>query len=186
MITVDLTHIKTLKDFYSEIRSAHQKAHGDLYVAHHDKMVELATECVSYRELGVMQGATAAAVVLAGIRDIHLIDINMSRFKPYKHLFESHVDTFHVVAESSIKNNPLNDRPVDMLLIDSLHNASHVKDELRVHAPSVKKYILFHDTNSINAIRKVVDNFVKDNPQWKLIEHFSQNVGYSLIGKVNA
>ena len=115
MITVDLTHTKTLKDFYSEIKSAHQKAHGDLYVAHHDKMVELAAECVSYRELGVMQGATDAAVVLAGIRDIHLIDINMSRFKPYKHLFESHVDTFHVVAESSIKNNPLNDRPVDML-----------------------------------------------------------------------
>ena len=186
MITVNLTHIKTLKDFYSEIRSAHKKAHGDLYVAHHDKMMELATECTSYRELGVNQGATAAAVVLAGIRDIHLIDINMSKFEPYKHLFESHVDTFNVVAESSIKNNPLNDRPVDMLLIDSLHNASHVKDELRVHAPSVKKYILFHDTNSINAIRKVVDNFVKDNPQWKLIEHFSQNVGYSLIGKVNA
>ena len=94
-----------------------------------------------YRELGVNQGATAAAVVLAGIRDIHLIDINMSRFKPYKHLFESHVDTFHVVAESSIKNNPLNDRPVDMLLIDSLHTANHVKAELRIHAPSVNKYI---------------------------------------------
>ena len=77
MITVDLTHTKTLKDFYSEIKSAHQKAHGDLYVAHHDKMVELAAECVSYRELGVMQGATAAAVVLAGIRDIHLIDIKV-------------------------------------------------------------------------------------------------------------
>ena len=186
MITVDLTHIKTLKDFYSEIRSAHQKAHGHLYVAHHNKMVELSAECVSYRELGVMQGATAAAMALAGIRDIHLIDINMNRFEPYKHLFDSYVDTFHVVAESSIKNNPLNDRPVDMLLIDSVHTANHVKAELRVHAPSVNKYILFHDTKSINAIRQVVDNFVKDNPQWKLIEHFSQNVGYSLIGKVNA
>jgi cephalosporin hydroxylase len=186
MITVNLTHIKTLKDFYSEIRSAHKKAHGDLYVAHHDKMMELATECTSYRELGVNQGATAAAVVLAGIRDIHLIDINMSRFKPYQPLFESHIDTFNIVAESSIKNNPLNDRPVDMLLIDSLHTANHVKAELRIHAPSVNKYIFFHDTHAHKSLRQVVDNFVKDNPQWKLIEHFNQNVGYSLIGKVNA
>ena len=184
MITLDLTHAETLEQFYSEIRTAHKTAHGDLYVAHHDRIAELAADCESYRELGVMQGATAACVALAGVRNIHLVDIVLDRFKPYQHLFESHTDTLTLYEGSS--TNPLSSSSVvDMMLIDTLHKPEHVRAELVTHASNVNKYIVFHDTTAVKSLQREVDSFVTFNRSWRLVEHFTQNVGYSLIERIS-
>lgn len=177
MIQGDFTHCKTLEEFYTEISKTHQKAHGKEYIAHHWKMMEVLPFCETYRELGVMQGATAACAVVAGISDIHLIDIDISRFLPYVSLFQN-VDM--LVTECNDLEVP-DLYQVDFLLIDSLHTYKHVKAQLEVHSKFVKKYIMFHDTAAQKGVKLAVDEFLRANEDWKLIVHYPQNVGYSLI-----
>jgi hypothetical protein len=39
-------------------------------------------------------------------------------------------------------------QPVDLLFIDSLHTEEHIKQELAIHLPSVRKCVAMHDTVS--------------------------------------
>lgn len=177
MIQGDFTHCTTIEEFYKEISQTHRNAHGKEYTAHHSKMMEILPFCETYRELGVMQGATAACAVISGIKDIHLIDIDISRFLPYVPLF-SEVDMLVTECDDLKVQNLY---PVDFLLVDSLHTYRHVKAQLEVHANYVKKYIMFHDTAAQKDVKLAVDEFLRANEDWKLVLHYPENVGYSLI-----
>ena len=182
MISGDFTHCTSLNQFHEEISSLHRKAHGEEYTAHHSEMfARLSNECVSYRELGVNQGATAACAAIAGIKDLHLIDIDLKPFRPYEHLFEGYALKLYEGSDLEVPGL----YPVDFLLIDSLHTYEHVKKQLTVHSPYVDQYILIHDSAAKLGIRRAVDEFVAEsNDDWVLTLHYPKNVGYSLIERM--
>lgn len=185
MIRLKKTDFEDLQEFYDAIRSCHENAHGKEYTAQHDVIKLKASECQTYRELGIMQGATAAAAALAGYEKLHLIDINIKPFQPYISLFDPIKPTITIEERSSIHYKPNELEKVDFLLIDSFHQPGHLRIELSIHACRVNKYILFHDTFSKKELQKEIDTFVKTNyTEWALVEYYQENVGYTLIKRI--
>lgn len=90
----------------------------------------------------------------------------------------------------------------DLLFLDTWHAYKQLKEELRLHAPKAKKYIIFHDTTSFAdkdetsyevwgddwkgegiGIWKAIEEFLQNNPEWELLERFTNNNGLTIIGK---
>jgi len=79
----------------------------------------------------------------------------------------------------------------DLLFIDTLHNYSQLKEELRLHANKVKKYIIFHDTitygtvgeSNDSGITPAIVEFLGQNPNWYLREQFINNNGLMVIAR---
>jgi len=102
--------------------------------------------------------------------------------------------------------------PVDMVFIDTWHIYGQLKRELAKFAPFTTKYILMHDTtidevdgesvrfNSdveeqsqksgipVDEIRcglgKAIDEFLQNNPEWKLKDKFTNNNGLTVLERV--
>ena len=55
MINAELDYVKTLPEFYTEIRKQHEEAHGHDYCWQHDAMQECMKVCDTYRELGTQR-----------------------------------------------------------------------------------------------------------------------------------
>ena len=89
MIKGDFTYCINLSQFNRDIRILQEDHHGKGYTNHHDEIRRLAPECNSYRELGVMQGATSAQAAVVGILDQQLIDIDDYQWTPYKKLWDN-------------------------------------------------------------------------------------------------
>ena len=189
MIKPDLTNTKSLNEFYHKIYHAHAKTHGEEYVAHH-KAIE---NCINdndvkvVKELGVCQGATLAKMLLCKPDIVHGYDILPRYFDPYKHLFESYSKEnqinfkFYDISSVSIKSVSM----CDMLHIDTLHQPRQLIQELRLHGPTVKKYIVFHDTSNYpgaNGLLKTIAEYITEWDQnWKIVDHYIQRVGYTVI-----
>lgn len=185
MLTALLENIYTLNDFYQSIRKQQEEYHGKAYCAHHDAITKYAEGCTSYKELGTHQGATAAAACRAGFKTVTLVDRSHYRFEPNRTVFEAYCKNngveLNVIESDSTHKRTVND--VDVLLIDSKHTYQHCKKELRLHAESVQKYIIFHDTAAKPELKQAVNEFVSNNVEWDIVEDFTDNVGYTVIGR---
>jgi len=88
----------------------------------------------------------------------------------------------------------------DLLFIDTCHSYKHLKEELKLHASKVKKYLVFHDTTTYAhidetnyetlggmfvaegiGIWKAIEEFLQDNPQWKLEQRYMHNNGLTIL-----
>ena len=73
----------------------------------------------------------------------------------------------------------------DLLHIDSLHEPDHLMQELRLHAPTVSKYIVLHDTANFKTsagLFKVIAKYITEVEQsWKIVDHYIHRVGYTVI-----
>lgn len=83
---------------------------------------------------------------------------------------------------------------VDLLFIDTNHVYSHLKAELNVHSPFVKKYIIMHDTTSCGevdgngnrpGIWQAVEEFLLENSEWALEEKVEYNNGLTVLKRVS-
>ena len=188
MIKAELNGIKTLKKFYTEIRKQQEAAHGDDYCEQHDAIQKYLKECESYKELGTHQGGTAAAALLMKPKKIELVDISMENYRKFaKSIFEDYCNKNNIElsvleVDSSSKQSVTNE--YDMLLIDSYHKRNHMEKELAIHHNKIKKYIVFHDTNSIKELQNCIEDFCNNNKQWVIIEQGKSNVGYTVIKKI--
>lgn len=192
MIKGNFKHCKDLAQFNKEIRMLHEtgdggrSTHGPGYCNHHDEIIKLAPECESYRELGVMQGATSACAAVAGILDQQLIDIEDYQWTPYKHLWDNFEGLKYVYhKKSSLTPQMINLPNVDMMLSDSYHNYDHVIKELKIHAQTVNKYIIFHDTSlPDDRVYRAVTDFCMTNSAWQVIRRDENSVGFTTIKRI--
>lgn len=192
MLTADIgKKIKNLTDFYESIRAQQESAHGAHYCAHHDLIREFAPGCKSYKELGTHQGASAAAAILSGFNEFHLVDLTMEKFQPHRRLFEKRCAMLgvklNIYEMSSI--DPRCVGSVDMLMIDSLHQWRWTEQELAAHAQFVDKYIVFHDTSVVNGRRSDIwPGLVRwcraSSGQWEVLRRVTENVGATIIHRV--
>ena len=191
MLTAKIEKAETLEEFYSQIRTQQEdtKHHGPHYCAHHDFVQKYMPECDSYKELGLHQGASAAAALLGGAKEVHLIDHTLEKYNWEKHLFEKFAEennvSLNVYEMSSIDKQCA--AQTDMLMIDSLHKWSWTIQELELHAPVTKKYIVFHDTAIVNKrpsdIGPGIREWCKHN-DWEVLEEEKRNVGSMIIKRV--
>jgi hypothetical protein len=83
--------------------------------------------------------------------------------------------------------------PTDMLFIDTWHIARQLKEELRLHANKVRRYLVFHDTTTFgnrgedggDGLWPVIDSFVNDNPDWVIKERLTNNNGLTILERVS-
>jgi len=192
MLTATIENANTLQEFYKQIRSQQEdpRNHGPHYCTHHDMIQYYMTDCESYKELGLHQGASAAAALLAGAKEVHLVDRELERYNQQKHIFEKHCE------ENNVKLNvyecdsidPKCAQPTDMLMIDSYHKWEWATKELKIHAPVTKKYIIFHDTwivnNRASDIGPGLKRWCQDNSEWTVLKESTLNVGSMIIKRV--
>lgn len=85
----------------------------------------------------------------------------------------------------------------DLLFIDTKHTYSQLKEELKLHAEKVKKYIILHDTQTFGSRNEFPnelpniglvparDEFLKDNKNWIIREQFNNNNGLTVMERVS-
>lgn len=189
MIKPDMTYVKDLPEFYEEIKRLQTGAHSKEYIEHHKAL----KKCVQdpdvniVKELGVCQGGTLAAMMMEHPKVLRGYDIAAYYYDPYAHLFldyakENGID-FSYQEISSLDKRTVYD--CDLLHIDSLHDPNHLMDELKLHAPTVSKYIVFHDTanfkNSSGLFKVIAEYITEVEQSWKVVDHFIHSVGYTVI-----
>ena len=190
MINSELSHVKTLEDFNSEIIRQQEEAHGIGYCDIHKAIKKYVNNDDIYMELGVHQGGTASTAMLAKPKSVILVDIDMSRYNKFlspianKWCKENNIE-LKVKQASSIDLGSLNYS--DVLMIDSVHTPNHMTAELSLHGGNVGKYIIAHDTSRLfgkpnDILFKVLENFAKTN-KWKVVERGTDNVGYTVLKK---
>ena len=188
MINAKLDHVKSLPEFYTEIRKQHEESHGIEYCWQHDAMQRLMQSCNSYKELGTHQGASAAAACLTNPESVTLIDIDLHRWRPFENLFNDYCKENNIkltVKEiSSIDTE--SSSPVDLLLIDSNHQPTHLIRELELHKNTIKKYIVLHDTSRLfgkadDRLYRVAEDFCSGITPWQIVFREKTNVGYTIL-----
>ena len=170
--------------FYENARKGQEEAHGNGYCGHHDAVVSLLPEGGTYLELGVHQGTSAAGVLLnSKLKKVVLIDNDLRLFNSQKHLFKQYCSDNNIELDvRQIDSTSVGaEEPCDVLLIDSLHTAGHLKKELTRHAGNVCTGIVFHDTTHKPELWSVIKHFLDENEEWVLKERFNESVGYTVI-----
>jgi hypothetical protein len=69
----------------------------------------------------------------------------------------------------------------DLLFIDTEHTFDQLSVELKLHGSKVRKYIAFHDTATCEGLFLAIDDFIKQNPQWKYKLVISESYGFTVI-----
>jgi hypothetical protein len=86
----------------------------------------------------------------------------------------------------------INIEPTDLLFIDTWHVEEQMREELARHADKVRKYIVMHDTETFGEIGETpghrgiwpaVSAFIRSNPEWELLQHFSNNNGLTVLAR---
>jgi hypothetical protein len=94
----------------------------------------------------------------------------------------------------------INIEDTDLLFIDTWHTYDQCKQELKLHAQKVNKYIIFHDTttyeysdessgsvNSLDGISSgrglwpAIEEFLSENNEWIILERYYNNNGLTIL-----
>ena len=195
MINSELGHVKTLEEFNSEIRRQQEEAHGKGYCDIHDAIKKYMEECDSYMELGTHQGGTASIAMLTNPNFVQLVDIDFTKYRKFlapiarKYCKENDINL--ILKEMDSRTFPsMSTASVDMLVIDSVHKAPFMKQELTMHGANVNKYILAHDTSRLlgredDQLFRELEAWGKRN-RWVVIERGINYVGYTVLKKKGA
>jgi len=188
MINAKLDHVKTLPEFYTEIRKQHEEAHGHDYCWQHDAMQKLMKECDTYKELGTHQGASAAAACLTNPKKVTLIDIDLHRWRPFEQIFLDYCEENNIEFKAKEMSSVDQESAglTDLLLIDSNHQPHHLVAELQLHAKTVQKYIVLHDTSRLfgrpdERLYQVAEQFCSGITPWVIKFREKANVGYTVL-----
>ena len=189
MLIANISNCASLEDFYKSIRMQQEKAHGDFYCQHHDMIKKYMVRGDKYKELGVYQGASAAAACLIFPSEVELIDLSLELFNENKHLFIEYCNRNNItlVAKEMSSINTKSQSMADILLIDSYHKAYHLKQELEIHSKFTRKFMIFHDTS----IRKgelfiYLKEFVNNESAWRIEERGMIGQGYTVLKRIYA
>lgn len=152
-------------------------------------------ECDIIVELGVRTIVSTWAFLLGNPKKLvsvdykHPTEYNSSDL-PLVELIakEKNIDYSFILSDSREVNIP----ECDLLFIDTLHTYNQIKEELLVHHQKVRKFIIFHDTETFRTIGEInneigiwpaIQEFLSEYPEWKIHEIFENNNGLTVIKK---
>jgi hypothetical protein len=150
-----------------------------------------AEQCNHITEFGA-KGAVSTWALLAGkprILNSYDIRYHPDIEKAKKIAAENNIDfTFNT---KNVLHIEITD--TDLLFIDTYHTYDQLKEELRLHGNKASKYLILHDTNifgrrSVDGSNKglldAIEEYLSQNPHWKIIEQTSDNVGLTVMQRL--
>lgn len=172
---------------------------------HLSVLKEYAEKCDHVTEMGVRYVVSTFALILA--KPKHLISIDLFHPSHYGdnvrlHAIQNYAKenniNFQFILGDTLK---IDIEPTDMLFIDTLHVYGQLKAELQRHAKNVKKYLVFHDTTTFenvdegyyyqtpyldkskNGLWPAIEEFLKENKDWEILERRTNNNGLTILHK---
>lgn len=169
-----------------------------------------ASQCEHVTEMGTRAAISTFALLIAKPKKVVSIDLNYHFFKPYEeeiNNFASQCGTEFQFIEGDVLK--LDIEKTDMLFIDTLHTYNQLSKELRKHEMNVNKWIAFHDTITFGQVDEgfyqngsissevagdvihkrglytALIDFLDENKNWKIKEHFTNNNGLTIIERIS-
>lgn len=168
-----------------------------------------ASECNHVTEMGTRFAISTFSLLIAKPKKVVSIDMNYHFFKPFEdeiRNFATQCGTEFQFIEADVLKIDI--EKTDMLFIDTLHTYNQLSKELRKHEKNVNKWIILHDTitfgqrdedfyqnGSISdeissqfvekrGLYTALIDFLGENKNWKIKEHFTNNNGLTIIERV--
>jgi hypothetical protein len=152
-----------------------------------------ADQCTHVTELGVRRGVSTWAFLSSIAKRVVSVDINHpdefggSLQEMRDASTEANMDFTFILADDL--NIELEE--TDLLFIDTLHTYGHLSKELVLHAGKARKYIIFHDTAQYahvgvdggEGIWRAIEEFLAQNPIWRIKEAYENNNGLMILEK---
>ena len=152
-----------------------------------------ASQCNHITELGVFNGGSTRAFLMAEPKKLVSIDVipmrhNVKRLLPMvdknKTKWEyKQADGLEITIDKT-----------DLLFIDTNHIYEQLIQELNLHADKAQKYIILHDTTTwgylshdgSKGLMLAVNNFLQGHPEWVIKEIFSNNQGLLVMARLDS
>ena len=150
-----------------------------------------AEECEHITEMGVRGIVSTYALLAAKPKKLISYDIKNIHWYEIAEAVQEHT-AFRFIQADVLK---IEIEPTEMLFIDTLHNYDQLSVELKLHAPKVSKYLVFHDTTtyahvgesydgiSRKGLWPAIEEFLEEHPEWSIKERFTNNNGLTILVK---
>jgi len=141
-------------------------------------------------EFGVRFGVSTTAFLSGKPKVLKSYDINKKSFKNYKLYKNLSPDTNFTFIVSNVLKVDIEE--TDLLFIDTWHTYNQLSRELELHSGKVKKYIIFHDTETFGyvgedgtepGLLEAINKFLGINKNWKIEKIFKNNNGLYIISR---
>lgn len=172
----------SMDDFYHHVLTTP----SDVY-EHIPRLRAFAESCESITEFGVDDCSTTAAFMAAKPKKMTCVDIVR---KPQVDFVEANANgtDFRFIQASTLD---IEIDPTDFLWIDDMHTYEQVKAELALHASKVRKYIGFHDTETLayngeharGGIVPAITEFLREHPEWLIVNLHPNNNGMMILAR---
>jgi tetratricopeptide (TPR) repeat protein len=129
----------TLAELYEQACRTHSDVNE-----HVPTLCELAKECEHVTEFGTRTGVSTAGLLMAQPKK--LVCYDMKRFPQVDLLGKLAGPTEFIFHQADVRTVVIEE--TDMLFIDTWHIYEQLREELRLHADKVRKYIVLHDTTT--------------------------------------
>ena len=149
----------------------------------------LAQQCHHVTEFGVRTGESTLAF-LHGLQarpaTLRSYDIN-DQFGVHKTMAPHTTADWTFSICSTLAISPI--EPTDLLFIDTLHRYDQVAGELALHGDAVRRWIVFHDTETFgtvgddggDGINRAIDEWLHAKPEWRIVYRTHRNNGLTVI-----
>ncbi len=157
-----------------------------------------AEKCETILELGVRGIVSTYAFLMGKPKKITSVDIDDPRGDVELCLSlakKNNIDLSFVKADSRKWGSPEDN--FDLIFIDTLHQYSVLKEELKKQGNKANKYIIFHDTATYGTkdeggsrsgfpqgLLPAINEFLEKNTHWKKHEVFKNNNGLTVLKKI--
>ena len=148
---------------------------------------ELAIKVDHVTEFGIREGHSTVA--LAGGWPENLVSYDIEPMSEELKILLEESDIGFEFIQANVLDVEI--KPTDLLLIDSYHTYEHLNRELELHSSKVKRFLIFHDTETFGNIgedgsrpglRQAIDEFL-DNSEWEVYAEFKNNNGLTVLSK---
>lgn len=148
-----------------------------------DTYTRYAVDCQTICEFGVYTGLSTTAFMMGHPQKLTSYDIYPDNFLVrdiLENYARDHNIDFQFKTDNSLK---VQIEETDLLFLDTVHEREHVYQELKLHAPKTKKYIMIHDVAACEPVLDAVIDYIKYDKNWKIKEHCNRGSGLMVLEK---
>ena len=175
---------------------------------HLNTLKRYARKCEHVTEMGTRKAISTIAFLTANPKKVVSIDLNYHLFQPVEETVRQIANdckTEFQFIEADVLKIEIDE--TDFLFIDTFHTYHQLLSELRKHESKVQRWIALHDTvtfgykdediyqnasistdvnvnNQKVGIYNALMDFLEENKNWKIKEHYQNNNGLTIIERV--
>lgn len=166
---------------------------------------EYAEKCEHVTEMGARWGCSTFAILNGRPNKFVSYDLNSNNNIDLAKSLSINENINFEFIQNNVLNVEIDE--TDLLFIDTWHKYGQLKEELKLHANKVKKYLIFHDTESYEFIDEpewgglykdikplsnekkgiwpAIEEFLTENEDWSIEKRLKNNNGLTILSKKN-